>query len=354
MRVFVSSLIALLGVAVALAVVYGRSEVVVVQISGHTMATSYELVYVGQGADSVAIRSDVDDLLSLQVGYFSTYDSSTTISQINASRDTSISHLVSQDFHDLFLASQDVFNHSNGLFNPAVGAYTLAWGISSGVESIPSEKRLERLKSASQMNQFQISDSEPWYLKKHDENAALDFNGIAKGYAVDKVVEYLLSRGLSQFLVELGGEIRTVGNHPDGRSWQVAIEYPSAAVDRVQAVLSISDIAIATSGNYRTVRYQEGIPIVHTIQPRTGVPESNDLMSVTVIAVDCTTADAYATALMVMGSNDAISFLSTRPDLEAYLTIGETDLGQDNTNGPYSDIEVYITPGFQARITATN
>jgi thiamine biosynthesis lipoprotein len=310
------------------------------RLLGRAMGTTYEVVYSNESADSVAIRVSIDSLLLSLTDVFSTYDPNSTLSKINASRDTSVSHIVRADFETVFSLAREIHMDSDKTFNPAIGPLTLAWGIAATAGDLPDEERLVRLRTASNMNHFHLIDGTPKRIRKSDPEAALDFNGIAKGYAVDKMFAFLRSKGLDQFLVELGGEIRTSGSHPDGRAWQIAVEYPSAYDSKAQTVLSVSDASVATSGNYRSVRYVRGRKIVHTIEPRSGLPKSNDLLSVTLIADDCATADAYATALMVMGSKRAITFLADRPHLDAYLMIG-----QDS-----QDFEIYLTPGIKQRL----
>jgi len=310
------------------------------RLSGRAMATTYEVVYANPEVDPTALQANIDSLLVSLTDIFSTYDSNSTLSKINDSSDSTILHVVEDDFAEVFIRARKIYHDSDGAFNPAIGPLTLAWGIAAEPGDLPDESRLARLRAASEMSHFMISASQPWTIRKSDPEAALDYNGIAKGYAVDKISELLFQYGLDDFLVELGGEIRTAGNHPGGRSWQIAIEYPLVSESKAQTVLSIDNISVATSGNYRSVRYYQGRKIVHTIKPQSGLPEFNDLLSATVIAADCATADAYATALMVMGSEKAITFLSDRPHLDAYLMIG-----QDETN-----FDVYVTPGLKERI----
>jgi FAD:protein FMN transferase len=321
------------------------------RLSGRAMATTYEIVYGGPRTgsaartDSLLLQAEIDSLLHSLNSVFSTFDKNSEVSRINNSRDTTIVHVVGNEFADVFQRASDIYFDSGKTFNPAIGPLSLAWGIASDENHIPDEAQLQRLRKASSLRHFRLSTDDPsipsrWQVNKYDSLAALDFNGIAKGYAVDKMAMLVAARGHSDFLVEFGGEIRTSGNHPQGRPWQIAIEFPGVSVSKAQTVLSISDISVATSGNYRSVRYREGRKIVHTLQPQTGLPESNDLLSVTVLAADCTKADAFATAFMVMGSERAIKFLSERQDLDAYLMIGQSE----------QDFEVFYTPGMQKRL----
>lgn len=315
-----------------------------VRLTGTAMATTYEVIYTGTDVDSDVLQNDIDSLLTVITGVFSTYDPESTLAKINASRDTTIFHAVEEEFAAVFNLAYSIYQDSNGAFDPAIGPLTLAWGIAAAPGDTPDDDQLARLRTASNMRYFKLSDRPPWTIKKSFPEAALDYNGIAKGYAVDKISEVLRSRGLTQFLVELGGEIRAVGTRSDNHAWQIAIEHPFVSEAVAQTVLSASDISVATSGNYRSVRYAEGRKIVHTIQPRSGLPEFNDLLSVTVLADDCATADAYATALMVMGSKKAKTFLIDRPFLDAYLMIGQNE----------TPFEVYATPGFRRRLVESN
>ena len=152
----------------------------------------------------------------------------------------------------------------------------------------------------------------------------LDFSAIAKGFAVDRVAQYLESSGFVNYLVEVGGEIRTGGTKPDGRLWKIAIESPLPLVRRAEKIITLSDVALATSGDYRNFFEQDGKHYSHTIDPVTGKPVTHTLASVTVIDPSCARADALATALMVMGPTKGMQFVETH-DIAAFFIVKQGD-----------------------------
>jgi thiamine biosynthesis lipoprotein len=178
-------------------------------------------------------------------------------------------------------------------------------------------------------------------LIKSNENMILDFNAIAQGYSVDLIAEMFEGKNIKNYLVEIGGEVRTKGRNQNNRIWRVGIDKPEennmiAGAD-LQAIISLRDRALATSGNYRKFYVKNGIKYVHTIDPKTGYPVVSNLLSATVVAPDCTTADAYATAMMVVGVNKSLELLKQHKELDALLIY--TDV-----QGKY---QVYISPGLK-------
>ena len=159
-------------------------------------------------------------------------------------------------------------------------------------------------------------------VQKRNPSARLDFSAIAKGYGVDMIADFLEARGTLDYFVEIGGEIRTGGQHPDGRPWRTGIEKPSLnpySDQEMQEIVELASSAMATSGNYRNYYEQDGKKFVHIIDPFTGYSRPSSLLSVSVLAPDCMTADAYATALMVMGTEKALAFVEARAELEAFF-----------------------------------
>ena len=168
-------------------------------------------------------------------------------------------------------------------------------------------------------------------LVKQDPRMRLDFNAIAQGYSVDLVYRLLASKGIENMIVEIGGELRAKGKNLKGNVWTVGIDKPISGIefeeekDRYQFKIKLEDKALATSGNYRKYYEKDGKKISHTIDPKTGFPARHSLLSATVIADDCMTADACATALMVMGLVKAESLLNLHPELEAYLVFSDNN-----------------------------
>jgi thiamine biosynthesis lipoprotein len=160
-------------------------------------------------------------------------------------------------------------------------------------------------RAASGFAKLELRDAPGPAIRKRIATLALDVNAIAPGYAVDRIAEALEQLGLGDYLVEIGGEVRAGGHRPDGRAWQVAIEAPVAGERKAYAGLQLSDLAVSTSGNYRDFRrFADGRVISHTIDPRTGEPVGHGLVSVTVVHPSAMDADAYATALMVLGPEE--------------------------------------------------
>jgi thiamine biosynthesis lipoprotein len=163
---------------------------------------------------------------------------------------------------------------------------------------------------------------------KANPDMMFDFNAIAQGYSVDLTGEFLETKGIRSYLVDIGGEVLGRGKKPDGNSWVVGIEKPSIDIDserQLKATISVSDLAVATSGNYRKFYEVDGVRYSHTIDPKTGFPVNHTLLSATVVAESASTADGYATAFMVMGIDKARTFIETHPKLEAYFIYSGAD-----------------------------
>jgi thiamine biosynthesis lipoprotein len=202
-----------------------------------------------------------------------------------------------------------------------VGPLVNAWGFGpDGPETLPDDNTIRTLLKLSSFDIFELRDSPP-AVRKQVADARLDLNAIAEGYASDAIGGLLEQRGVKNYLVELGGEVRARGKHPNGRGWQVGIEKPApnGAAREIQTVVSLNDSGLSTSGNYRKRRVQDGRTVAHILNPKTGYPELSDLLSVTVLAEDAMTADAYATAFVVMGMDRALSFVERRKGLQAYF-----------------------------------
>jgi thiamine biosynthesis lipoprotein len=185
------------------------------------------------------------------------------------------------------------------------------------------------------MNNFRLTGDS---LQKIHPKARLDMSAIAKGYGVDQVAEYMLSRGIRNLIVEIGGEVRAYGTKSPGKPWTVGIEKPQSGAGRlVQRALPLGNRSMATSGNYRNFKEIDGRKIVHTLNPRTGYPVENDLLSASVLANDCMTADAWATAFMVMGYEKARQKSSELKDIDVVFIY--TDANQE--------IREYCSPNLQ-------
>jgi thiamine biosynthesis lipoprotein len=286
---------------------------------GATMGTTYE-VTLQPGSDAGGIQPEIDRLLDEINASLSTYLSDSIISTINASRDTDTPIRVDEHFDAVFGKALDIHLDTGGAFNPAIAPLVNAWGFGpSGPREEPDDAQIRHLLETARMDAF---DRTADGIRKRISESALDFSAIAKGYAVDRVAAALDGAGMTSYFVEIGGEVRTRGMHPDRRPWRIGIERPTAdATDSatLQRVVALTDGALATSGSYRNYAVINGRRMTHILDPSTGYPETTSLLSVSVLARDAMTADAYATALMVMGLDEGLRFVESRPDLEAYF-----------------------------------
>jgi thiamine biosynthesis lipoprotein len=297
----------------------------VTQFGGNTMGTTYQVTYVlavGSAGDEARAARAVEDLLASITQSLSTYIETSVISRINASTDTAAWHPVDSHFETVFRRARAINEDTGGAFNPAIGPLVNAWGFGpDGPQALPDDDAIRALLAVASFDAFDLRVSPP-AVRKRIAGAKLDFNAIAEGYAVDAIAALLEQGGVKNYLVEIGGEVRAKGQHAEGRGWRVGIERPAdtaLAASKIQTILSLDNAALATSGSYRNYRIEEGKPLSHILNPRTGYPAASFLLSVSVVADDATTADAYATAFMVMGPDEALRFVEARENLEAYF-----------------------------------
>lgn len=230
----------------------------------------------------------------------STFDSTSVISRVNANKDVVLDTL----FINMFNKAQEISALTGGAFDITVAPLVNAWGF--GFDPSSDKKWLSAVEVDSIM-QF-VGYKKVWIedstLVKADPRVQLDASAIAKGYACDLVADYLRSKGCNNFMVDIGGELVVSGVNPRGTKWRVGVSKPENSVDAdVAEVLEITDCAVATSGNYRQFYYTEDGMVGHTIDPRTGRPAVNNIVSATIIAPTCMEADAFATASMVVSDS---------------------------------------------------
>lgn len=317
-----------------------------VEIRGETMGTYYQLNYRDTARRN--LTAEIDTLLLRLNQEVSTYIPSSTISVFNQSASgipIQFNPFGESHPHDnLHLiknlqASKDISARTDGAFDPTVMPLVNYWGFgytekrpvtqvdSSRIDSLMQFVGVEKVRLA--------GDS----LRKGSAGVQLDFSAIAKGYGVDLIGQYLSEQGIADYYVEIGGEVRTQGQSPRQDAWRVGISDPreEAGLQDIQTSVPLVDQALATSGNYRNVYEVDGQKFSHTINPRTGFPERSRLLSASVFAPDCMTADAYATACMVAGADRALEFAQENDQIEVYLIVG-TESG---------DMEVRYSMGLQ-------
>ena len=209
---------------------------------------------------------------------------------------------------------------TDGAFDPTVAPLVNAWGFGFKSGQLPDSAQVDSLLALVGLRHIRLQEGR---VVKDNPLSILDFSAIAKGYGVDRAADVLRSHGIKNFMVEIGGEVVTEGTNEKGEAWRIGINKPvedSTSVNaELQEVISLSGKAVATSGNYRNFYVKDGRKIAHTINPLTGYPVQQDILSSTVIASTCAEADAFATAFMVMGLKKAQEVLASQPALEAYF-----------------------------------
>jgi len=307
-----------------------------VELSGVTMGTIYNVKYLDLQRRN--LQPQIDSLLALFNQSLSTYIPDSEISAFNKT-DT----LVFQTpfFLPVLKKSEEVYRKTNGAFDPTVMPLVNAWGFGPEDKRLPDSSLVDSLLQFVGFDKVGF-DNEKAYKRK--PGVQLDFSAIAKGYGVDAVADYLISQGVSNLMVDIGGEVKCKGKNERNQPWKIGINSPLPDSGRwLYAVLSLEDRAVATSGNYRNY-YKDGEKVIsHTISPFTGYPARDRLLSATVVANDCMTADAYATGFMAMGLDASKKLLLENPELEGYL-IYKNDGGS---------LESFFTPGIEKMIEET-
>ncbi|SDK69893.1 thiamine biosynthesis lipoprotein [Catalinimonas alkaloidigena] len=283
-------------------------------LAGNTMGTTYHIRY--QDAQGRNLQEGVDSLLVAFNQSLSTYIPTSEISEFN---DSHALRYRSPYFFPVLQKSKEVFELTDGAFDPTVMPLVKAWGFGPGEREYPDSARVDSLRSLVGFTQIEFDNTS---VRKAKEEVMLDFSAIAKGYGVDVVGEYLEERGIQDYMVEIGGEVRCRGENAEGQSWRIGIknpEYKTQSDERPTAILNLQDRSMATSGNYENYYIKDGRRYAHTIDPKTGYPVEHTLLSASVVATDCMTADAFATAFMVLGKDKAIQLAQRMEDLEVLL-----------------------------------
>ncbi|MFQ5602469.1 MAG: FAD:protein FMN transferase [bacterium] len=293
-------------------------------IEGNTMGTTFVVKMVkntGQMPDlnSEELETAIDEIL-LQVNQqMSTYLPDSEISQFNRSEGSDW-FAISSDFARVLTAALEIAKKSNGAFDPTVGPLVNLWGF--GPEHlaalIPSDEEIRKKKALTGYEKIAVR-AEPPAVRKTLPGVYCDLSAIAKGFGVDRVAEYLETSGITNYMVEIGGEVRVKGRGPTGQMWRIGVESPDDP-SGLQMVLHLKDNALATSGDYFNYFEKDGVRYSHTIDPRTGKPIMHKLASVTVLHKSCMLADGFATAINVLGPVDGFE-LAVQQELLVYLIV---------------------------------
>ena len=294
------------------------------QISGEIMGTRYAVTVVQSPAsqlDIAALSRGIQEQLAHIDALMSTYKPDSEVSRLSA-LPASQSMRLHPDTYKVLALAQGVFQQSGGAFDPTVGPLVDLWGFGSAGEHLVSPPSDSEIRKAKALTGFHSLLLEKDGKVGKEQFVRIDLSAIAKGYAVDAVAEYLRAQGIDNYLVEVGGEITTAGQSARLSKWVLGIEQPDFTGRRAYTTVQLSGEAMATSGDYRNYFEFEGQRYSHTIDPRSGTPAMHRLASVSVIHEACALADAWSTALMVLGEEQGLA-LAEKLGLKAYFIYRE-------------------------------
>lgn len=334
-RQFYIALLAI--VAIVGLLIFGRSKGQKEAFYQHNEGTIFGTLYHVKYLYSNDLKADIEAELQKVDASLSMFNPKSTISQINRNETDAADEMLSE----VLRLSFTVNKATDGAFDPTVAPLVNAWGFGFKNGQLPNDAQVDSLLALVGLSGIHLQDGK---ITKDNPLSILDFSAIAKGYGVDRVAQVLRDKGIKNFMVEIGGEVVTEGLNEKGEAWRIGINKPdddSTSINtELQDIIALSGKAIATSGNYRNYYISEGRKIAHTINPKTGYPAQQDILSSTVMAPSCAEADAFATAFMVLGLEGAKQVLQRQPQLEAYF------IYTDN-QGEY---QTWCTQGFKKLI----
>jgi thiamine biosynthesis lipoprotein len=293
-----------------------------ISFSGMAQGTYYAITYFDHLNRN--FQPEIDSLLDAFDMSVSIWEPASIISRINRGEDAVI---CDSAFINTYLLARKVAEETGGAFDYTVGPLVNAWGFGFEDRQKVDQALIDSLLP---LVDYRLVKLEADWIIKEKPGISFDFNAVAQGYSVDLLSDFLASKGLKNYLVDIGGEVLAIGEKPGIGPWVIGIEKPSMdefSERKLEASITLTNRAMATSGNYRKFYEENGIRYSHTINPETGYPVTHTLLSASVIADDCGSADAYATAFMVMGLDKSVEFLKSRTDLEAFFIYS----GEDGT-----------------------
>jgi FAD:protein FMN transferase len=283
-------------------------EAVPSQLTGASMGTTWHVSYIvpAPGPSPEQLQRGIEEQLERVNSSMSTYRTDSEISRFNAGAPQTWFRS-SEDFFHVLSTGLDVGRQSEGAFDVTVAPLVNLWGFGpeGGIEEPPTENTIAQLRA--QVGQAYLRLNRETFSVMKMRDLSLDFSSLAEGHGVDRVAQWLLQQGVQRFMVEMGGEIRLSGLSGRGDSWRIAIEQPESTGRSVAATINVTDMAVSTSGDYRNYFEANGERYSHIIDPRTGYPVAHELVSVTMVHPSCMIADAWTTALMVLGPERAMA-----------------------------------------------
>jgi len=285
------------------------------KIAGFTQGTTFHITY--QDKADKDLSGQVDSIFKAFDLTFSEYIPNSIVSRINQNDSTV---LLDDMFIEVYNKSIEINKETNGALDLTVGPLVNAWGFGPEKKAKIDSSKIDSLLQFVGMQKIRLEGRK---LIKDLPGIKIDVNSIAQGYCVDVVYRYFEALGIENFMVEIGGEVRTKGKNPKGELWRIGVDKPvegnNVAGEALQTIILLDNKSVTTSGNYRKFFEENGRKYSHIIDPHTGYPYKNNLLSVTVIAKDGLTADGYDTPLMVLGLEGARAMLKLHPELEAYM-----------------------------------
>lgn len=337
MTFFRSKLLPILALAILAMGLFGCTKNRYVNLSGFTQGTTFSITYAHDQMKDFS--AEIEDLFNAVDYSMSLYRDSSIISLFNASEDC---YPVDLLLAEVVTLSLQISDETQGAFDITIGPLVREWGFHMKRGETPSPQRVQELLTHVGSHLIYLSDS---LLCKTVPEVTVDLNAIAPGYTADLLAHFFEEQGVYNYLVEVGGEIRTRGVNPGGKDWRVGVDKPvdnAIPGESLQVIVSISGKALVTSGNYRKFYVKDGVRYSHTINPLSGYPVNHSLLSATVVDSTAARADALATAFMVMGVETAQDWLAQHPEVDALLIFSTED-------GEY---EMWMSEGFKAMVTS--
>ena len=301
-----------------------------VSSNGMVYGTYYRIKYESPGGKD--LKEEIDRELDKYVGIFSHYEKESTISKINKNIDVT----PEPEFINCFKRAEEISEITSGAFDITAAPLINAWGFGPEEKEKMTQHIVDSLKTFTGYRKVRLEDGK---IVKENPNMQLNMSAIAKGYTCDLIGEFLAEKGCENYMVDIGGEVAAKGKNDRGKIWTIGIREPKEdpfSTD-LNAAVMLDDHALATSGNYLNFYVEDGKKYAHTIDPSTGYPVQHSILSSTVLAKDCMTADAFATAFMVLGKERGIEIAKNIPDLEIYFIYADE-------NG---ENQVYMSEGFK-------
>ena len=300
-------------VIISFAACSNQKESSLITIEGEAQGTTYHIAYINSKGQN--FQRSIDSLLIEIDKSLSTYHKTSIITRFNQA-DSMV--VVDKMFTDVFNLSKQVYQESEGAFNPTVAHLVNAWGFGFKNLENTDSSTIDSLLDFVDFDAITVVNNN---VIKTNKNLMLDFNAIAQGYSVDVIANFLADQGIENYMVEIGGEVKVRGKNDKNKLWRIGIDKPveNDSERTLEAIVNLDNQALATSGNYRKFYEKDGVKYSHTLNPKTGYPVRHSLLSATVITDNCAIADAYATVFMVVGLDKAKEILAKNKKIKAIL-----------------------------------